>query len=76
MHIKKLVLHLQFSLIFWCLLALIQLLRRGLQGCAGSLPGGLANFRTGLYALAVDIEALNILTNELVVSQDHMMVGY
>jgi hypothetical protein len=54
---------------------LIQLLRCGLQGGAGSLPGGLADFKTGLYVLAVELEALNILTNELVISQDHMMVG-
>jgi hypothetical protein len=46
-----------------------------LQGSAGSLPSGLADFGTGLYVLAVDIEALNILTNELIVSQGHMMVG-
>jgi hypothetical protein len=46
-----------------------------LQGSAGSLPGGLADFGTELYALAIDIEALNILTNELVISQDYMMVG-
>jgi hypothetical protein len=46
-----------------------------LQGSASSLPGGLADFRIELYELAIDIEALNILTNELVISQDHMMVG-
>jgi hypothetical protein len=40
-----------------------------------SLLGGLGDIGTGLDALAGDIEALSILTNALVVSQDHTMVG-
>ena len=43
-------------------------IRCGLQGCVGSQPGGLVDFGIGLYALAGHIEALNILTNELVVN--------